>query len=138
MSEAATIDFEERRRLAYVAEINARDIKLAADFRAKSNRTMADLNAAMRAAGCACKVLIEPHDKGDYVGMMVYADSAAGAKRAAEWLVKWEERDYAANGGRYGGSYGQAQGAYRVSEALPPKGAPFAAYAAFRYYSRGD
>ena len=69
---------------------------------------------------------------------MVYGDTEMGTKRAAAWLVQWEERDYAANGGRYGGSYGQAQGAYRVTMAVPPEGAPFAYFAAFRYYSRGD
>lgn len=130
-------------RLRFKAECAARDIKLAAAELVKSNRRTADLNAAMAAAGCTCKVLWEhvsdsTNSYGDYDGMVVYSDSEAGAKRAAAWLIKWEERDYAARGGRYGGSYGQAQHAYSVRTANAPAGAPFAAFACFRYYSRGD
>ncbi len=133
----------EQGRLIFVAECNARDIAQAAAFCVKSNRMTSALNAAMAAAGCTCKVLLAMHDDqtnsyGDRDGVLVYCDSEAGAKRTAEWILKWEERDYAARGGTYGGSYGQAQSDYSVRDFKAPVGVPFAVFASFRYFSRGD
>lgn len=130
-------------RLRWKAESMARDIVNAAAYRAKSNRMTSALNAAMVTAKCTCKVLLADMDDqssgyGDRVGVIVYCDSAEGANRTAKWILAWEERDYAARGGTYGGGYSQAQSSYDVRDAAAPAGVPFAVFASFRYYSRGD
>jgi hypothetical protein len=135
----------EEGRLRFVAEERARRIAAAEYTRALSNRLTAELNRAMVAAGCTCRVLFEPMTRrdswGDVTGYAVYADSQEGADRVAAWLCKWEERDYARRGGTYGGSVYQAQHAYRVEELDArdqPAAAPFGAFAAMRYHSIGD
>jgi hypothetical protein len=131
-------------RLRYKAEGVTRDIAAAKSAAAWSGRMTSALNAAMIAAGCVCKVLLAPHEDqssgyGDRDGVMVYCDSEAGAVRVAQWICKWESRDYEARGGKYGAGYGQAQSSYDVRECRTvPAGVPFAAFASFRYYSRGD
>lgn len=131
-------------RLRWKAESMARDIVNAAAYRAKSNRMTQALNAAIAAAHCTCKVLLADMDDqssgyGDRVGIAVYCDSAEGAIRTAKWILAWEERDYSARCGTYGGSYAQAQHDYSVRDVRSvPVGVPFAVFASFRYYSRGD
>lgn len=142
----SSVDFMvsgEHTRLRWRTERIAGEIVNAAAHRAKSNQMTQALNAAMTAAQCACKVLLADMDDqsssyGDRVGIIVYCDSAEGAKRTAEWIIKWEERDYEARGGKYGAGYGQAQHSYSVRDAVNAHGAPFAVFASFRYYSRGD